>query len=170
MSQSAKYSNISSGKKKIIFQYSSHKKIITRDWKEEEEENNKVKGKISKPCSSHHKKSVTFCKEVEEIPCSTIKKNIKDESSDKISHMSTILKSCKEHIKTPYSKKRKNESEDDEDLSPKNKENLSLNAVPFPGSPDFKTEEKEVKFSDDESKSKESNKENNKEIVKKECN
>ena len=76
MSQSAKNTNISSGKKKIIFQYSSHKKIITRDWKEEEE-NNKINGKISKPCSSHHKKSVTFCKEVEEIPCSTIKKNTK---------------------------------------------------------------------------------------------
>lgn len=168
MSQSAKNTNISSGKKKIIFQYSSHKKIITRDWKEEEE-NNKINGKISKPCSSHHKKSVTFCKEVEEIPCSTIKKNTKNLSSDKISHLSTVLKSCKEHIKTPYSKKRKNESDDSEEHSQKNKENLSLNKIPFPSSPDFKTEEKEIKLSEKESKN-ENIKDNHEVLLEKDSN
>ena len=90
---------------KMVFSYSSKKKILTRDWKEEEE-NLSMNKKVSKP-STHHKKSVTFCKEVAEIIETTIKKDLPQVNTPSTS--GTHLKNCKEHIKTPYSKKRREE-------------------------------------------------------------
>ena len=126
---------------KMVFSYSSKKKILTRDWKEEEE-NLSMNKKVSKP-STHHKKSVTFCKEVAEIIETTIKKDLPQVNTPSTS--GTHLKNCKEHIKTPYSKKRREDMDDievkkfeEENSKKEERENVSL-----PSSPHFKKLEKE---------------------------
>ena len=125
----------------MVFSYSSKKKILTRDWKEEEE-NLSMNKKVSKP-STHHKKSVTFCKEVAEIIETTIKKDLPQVNTPSTS--GTHLKNCKEHIKTPYSKKRREDMDDievkkfeEENSKKEERENVSL-----PSSPHFKKLEKE---------------------------
>ena len=126
---------------KMVFSYSSKKKILTRDWKEEEE-NLSMNKKVSKP-STHHKKSVTFCKEVAEIIETTIKKDLPQVNTPSTS--GTHLKNCKEHIKTPYSKKRREDMDDievkkfeEENSKKEERENISL-----PSSPHFKKLENE---------------------------
>ena len=126
---------------KMVFSYSSKKKILTRDWKEEEE-NLSMNKKVSKP-STHHKKSVTFCKEVAEIIETTIKKDLPQVNTPSTS--GTHLKNCKEHIKTPYSKKRREDMDDievnkfeEENSTKEERENVSL-----PSSPHFKELENE---------------------------
>ena len=126
---------------KMVFSYSSKKKILTRDWKEEEE-NLSMNKKVSKP-STHHKKSVTFCKEVAEIIETTIKKDLPQVNTPSTS--GTHLKNCKEHIKTPYSKKRREDMDDievkkfeEENSKKEERENVSL-----PSSPHFKELENE---------------------------
>ena len=115
---------------KMVFSYSSKKKILTRDWKEEEE-NLSMNKKVSKP-STHHKKSVT-----------TIKKDLPQVNTPSTS--GTHLKNCKEHIKTPYSKKRREDMDDievkkfeEENSKKEERENVSL-----PSSPHFKKLENE---------------------------
>ena len=126
---------------KMVFSYSSKKKILTRDWKEEEE-NLSMNKKVSKP-STHHKKSVTFCKEVAEIIETTIKKDLPQVNTPSTS--GTHLKNCKEHIKTPYSKKRREDMDDievkkfeEENSKKEERENISL-----PSSPHLKELENE---------------------------
>ena len=126
---------------KMVFSYSSKKKILTRDWKEEEE-NLSMNKKVSKP-STHHKKSVTFCKEVAEIIETTIKKDLPQVNTPSTS--GTHLKNCKEHIKTPYSKKRREDMDDievkkfeEENSKKEERENVSL-----PSSPHFQKLENE---------------------------
>ena len=126
---------------KMVFSYSCKKKILTRDWKEEEE-NLSMNKKVSKP-SIHHKKSVTFCKEVAEIIETTIKKDIPQVKTPSTS--GTHLKNCKEHIKTPYSKKRREDVDDIEvkrfEGEKKKKEERENDSLP--SSPHFKKLENE---------------------------
>lgn len=142
MSQSKPNKEDTSNKSmKMVFSYSAKKKILTRDWKEENE-NLSMNKKVSKP-STHHKKSVTFCKEVAEIIESTIKKDSPAVKTPSTS--GTHLKKCKEHIKTPYSKKRR---EDDDDIEVKKFEGKESQkeekeSDSLPPSPHFKELDKE---------------------------
>lgn len=95
----------SSAQKKIVFNFSQKKQIQTRDWKEEEGINSQEK--IIKTNSK--KKSVSFTKDVSAIPTPKKETDVVNETPNKqklVSSSEKILKSCKEHIKTPYSKER----------------------------------------------------------------
>lgn len=91
--------------KKIQIQYSIKKHMLTREWNEEENIDDPRKNiKIH----STTKKSVKFSNKVEEIP--SFNEDIAPNTPDKpIISNEKRMRSCKEHMKTPYSKERLSE-------------------------------------------------------------
>lgn len=89
--------------KKVVIQYSVKKHMLKRDWNEEEKIDDLKTKKIK--IQSTTKKSVKFSTEVEEIP--SFHEDIAPNTPDKpIISNEKRMRSCKEHMKTPYSNKR----------------------------------------------------------------